>query len=61
MARETYEDVDEPGPDHLASGVVIMTTVLLLGAFFVMQKALKDHFNAGMMASKDTPAPAPAR
>jgi hypothetical protein len=57
MARETFEDVDEVRPDHLANGVVIMTTLLLVAAIFVMQKALKDHFNGGMMASKEVAAP----
>ena len=52
MARETFEDVDEVRTDSLANGVVIMTTLLLVAAIFVMQKGLKDHFNAGMMASK---------
>jgi hypothetical protein len=33
-----------------------MTTIVLLGAVFLMQKGLKDHFNAGMMASKEAPA-----
>jgi hypothetical protein len=56
MARETFEDVDEVRTDSLANGVVIMTTILLLAAIFVMQKGLKEHFNAGMMASKDAPA-----
>jgi hypothetical protein len=56
MARDTFEDVDktdaEAGPDHLANGVVIATTVVLIAACVMMQKALDKHFGAGMFAEK---------
>jgi hypothetical protein len=58
MARDiVVEDAEEVRPDSLANGVVIMTTIILLGAVFLMQKGLKDHFNGGMMASKEAGAP----
>jgi hypothetical protein len=61
MARDSFEDVDkadaESGPDHLANAVVILTTVVLLAACFVMQKGLAKHFNAGMFADKTAAPP----
>jgi hypothetical protein len=56
MARDIYEDVDEAEAprDGLANGLVILTTLLLVGAFLVMQQALKKHFNEGMFADKTT-------
>lgn len=54
MAREPYEDVDEPRKDQLAGGIVIMTTLVLLAAIFVIQKALSEHYQAGMLAPKTT-------
>jgi hypothetical protein len=61
MARDTFEDQDavdaEPKKEGLANGVVIVTTILLIGAFVVMQQGLKKHFNAGMFADKTAPAP----
>ena len=55
MARDIYEDHDEVSEaprEMLSSGLVIMTTIVLLVACWVMQKALKDHYNAGMFAEK---------
>ena len=56
MARDIYEDVDselaEKKVEGLSNGLVILTTVLLLGACIVMQQALKKHFSAGMFADK---------
>ena len=54
MARDIYEDADavdaEPKGEGLSNALVIVTTILLLGACIVMQQALKKHFNAGMFA-----------
>ena len=51
MARDIYEDTDaadaEPKGEGLANALVIVTTLLLLGAVIVMQQALKKHFNKG--------------
>jgi len=48
MARDVYEDADavdaELKGEGLSSALVIVTTVLLLGALIVMQNALKKHF-----------------
>jgi hypothetical protein len=56
MARDIYEDTDaadaeQPG-EGLANGLVILTTLLLLGAFLVMEMALKKHFNSGFLADQ---------
>ena len=58
MARgDIYEDADavdaEPKGEGLASGLVIVTTLLLLGALIVMQNALKKHFGENWF-SKET-------
>ncbi len=54
--RDRFEDYDEHSPepkrDGLATGLVCLTTLVLLAAVFFMQKALKDHFNAGMFKDK---------
>lgn len=56
MARDIYEDHDEidaePRKDGLANGLIILTTLVLLFSTYLMQKALKDHFNAGFLADK---------
>jgi hypothetical protein len=62
MARgDVYEDTDavdaEAKTDGLASGLVIVTTLLLLGALIVMQNALKKHFGENWF-SKETAASA---
>jgi hypothetical protein len=55
MARDIYEDHDEvsevPG-EMLSSGLIIITTLVLLAAVFFMQKALNKHYSAGMFAKK---------
>ncbi len=57
MARDIYEDADavdaEPKGEGLSGALIILTTILLLGACVVMQLALKKHFNAGMFADKN--------
>ena len=60
MARDIYEDHDEVSeapPERLSSGLIILTTVVLLVAIFFMQKALGKHYNAGMFADKKGEAP----
>lgn len=56
MARDLYEDHDDTAPkkDGLASGLVILTTLLLIGAWLVMEKARGEHFNQGVF--KDSSA-----
>ena len=59
MARDIYEDhdeVEEAPKDGLGTGLIIMTTILLLLALFTIQTAMKDHFNEGMFADKTAPA-----
>lgn len=60
MARDIYDDIDavdaEPKGEGLSNALVIVTSILLLGACIVMQLALKKHFNAGMFADKTASA-----
>ena len=52
MARTQLVDQDEQhadaAPEGLGNGLIIVTTLLLLGAFIVMQLALGKHFGMGM-------------
>lgn len=60
MARDIYEDHDEVSEaprELLSSSLIVVTTIVLLVAIFFMQKALKDHYNAGIFADKSRPAP----
>ena len=56
MARqEIYEDhdaVSEAPREMLSSGLIIVTTLVLLAACYFMNKALADHFNEGPLADK---------
>lgn len=56
MARDIYEDYDEleasAQKDTVAGGMVIITTLVLLLACWMIQRALADHFNEGMFADK---------
>ena len=62
MARDVYEDYDaieaEAQKDKVGDGLVIMTTLILILAFFMIQSALADHFDQGMLADKNSEAPA---
>ena len=52
MARDIYEDHDEVGgdaKDPVATILVVLSTLTLLLALYMIQKALGDHFNEGMM------------
>lgn len=59
MARDIYEDHDEvseaPG-EMLSSGLIIISTLVLLVACFFMQKALNEHYHTGMFADKSASA-----
>ena len=64
MARDTFEDRGEDAlaaraasGDAFGSALVIVTTLILALAFFLMEKALKDHYNGGMMADKTAAMP----
>jgi hypothetical protein len=63
MAKDTYENKDElDAPTHrdgLGNALIYVTTLILLIAFFVMEKAIAEKFNAGMMGSGPPPAKAP--
>lgn len=50
MANEEYMDeVDGPESDGLGSGLVIVTTLVLIAAFFMVLLALKSY-ERGMLA-----------
>jgi hypothetical protein len=53
-ARDVYEDHDpaEAPREGLASGLVVLTTLLLIGAFLVMELARKKHFGDGLFGDK---------
>ena len=59
MAKDTYETHDEmePAKDGLGSGIVLVTTLLLLAAVFVIQKAMGEKFDRGMFGSGKVAAP----
>jgi hypothetical protein len=53
MAKDTYENKDElevpTTRDGLGNALIYVTTLILVIAFFVMEKAIADKFNAGML------------
>ena len=56
MARDIYEDHDEVSeapPERLSSGLVIVTTLVLIAAILFMQQALGKHYNEGMFKKAD--------
>ncbi|MGE0190805.1 MAG: hypothetical protein AB7T63_02080 [Planctomycetota bacterium] len=57
MARDIYEDHDETTApkEGLGNALVYITFVLLALSVFLAQKALKDHYGAGMFADKSQP------
>jgi len=55
MARDIYEDHDEVSEaprEMLSTGLVIVTTLVLLAAVFFMEKARAEHYNDGLFAKK---------
>ena len=61
MARDTYETKDEldapQTQDGLGNALVILTTLLLLVAFILIQKGMGDRYGAGMLADKTAAVP----
>ena len=64
MARDSFDNKDEMDApiyrDRLGDGLVIVTTLVLLLAFYLMEKNLKDKYNVGMLADAGS-APATAK
>lgn len=60
MARETYEthdELDQPAArDGLGNALIILTTIVLIAAFVIVEKGMGERFNAGMFADKAAPA-----
>ena len=58
MARDTYDNKDELDvavkPDGLGNALVILTTVVLVIAFVMIQQAAKNQYNAGMFGASST-------
>ncbi len=61
MARDTYETKDEldvpQTQDGLGQALIVLTTILLLIAFILVQKGMADRYGAGMLADKTAAAP----
>ncbi|MCA9315637.1 MAG: hypothetical protein R3F05_11635 [Planctomycetota bacterium] len=57
MARDIYEDHDDTQApkEGLGNALVYITFLMLALAVFMAQKALKDQYNAGMLADKSQP------
>ena len=56
MAKDTIDNKDEldapTARDGLGNALIFVTTLVLLVAFFVMEKAIADKFGAGMMGDR---------
>ena len=44
-------DAEPDARDHLSNGLIIVTTLLLLGAFITMQLAMNKQFGTGMFGN----------
>jgi hypothetical protein len=56
VAKDTIDNKDEldapTARDGLGNALIFVTTLVLLVAFFVMEKAIADKFGAGMMGDR---------
>jgi hypothetical protein len=61
MAKDTFENKDEldapTATDGLGNALIYVTTLILLIAFFVMEKAIAEKYDAGMLGSGQQTAP----
>ena len=59
MARDIYEDHDaataESQSDPVTTILVVLSTLVLLLAIYMVQRALADHFNQGMFKTEGGP------
>ena len=62
MAAQTYEthdELDKPqANDGLGNALIVVTTVVLLIAFILIEKGMAERFNAGMFGEPPKAAPA---
>lgn len=62
MAAQTYEshdELDKPAAnDGLGNALIVITTIMLLVAFVLIEKGMGERFNAGMFADATKAAPA---
>ncbi len=62
MAAQTYESHDEldkpQASDNLGNALIVITAIVLLIAFILIQKGMGERFNAGMFGD---PAKATAK
>ena len=61
MARDSFDNKDEMDApagsrDGLGNALVIVTTLVLIAAFFFMEKNLKEKYNVGMLADTGSAA-----
>ena len=63
MAAQTYEthdELDKPqATDGLGNALIVITTIVMLIAFILIEKGMGERFNAGMFGDP-AKAPAPA-
>lgn len=63
MARDVYETSDSTEvverKDGLATGLVVLTTLALLGAVVLVHQAMKKHFNTGFFGKSKDGKPIP--
>ena len=59
MAAQTYEshdELDQPqASDGLGNWLIIITSIVLIIAFVMVQKGMGERFNAGMFADPAKP------
>ena len=60
-ARETYEthdELDKPAAqDGLGNALIVVTSIVLLIAFVLIEKGMGERYNAGMFADATKAAP----
>ena len=61
MAAQTYESHDEldkpQATDNLGNALIVITAIVLLIAFILIQKGMGERYGAGMLADKTAAAP----
>ncbi len=56
---ETHDELDQPAiNDGLGNSLIVLTTIVLVVAFVLIQKGMGERFGAGMFADKAGPAAA---
>ena len=62
MAKDSFDNKDEmdapAASDGLGNALVIVTTIILLGALLLIEKAMGEKYNAGMFRDDTKAGPA---